>query len=161
MAQPVKTTIVSVLTFMGEKLATTLREIDMSMFCFQCQEAAKGTGCTVKGVCGKDESTAKLQDLLIYDMKGIAVLAKNLKQALFLERINDPNAPVRFKYPQKILGEKQIETYTTVELAIQEYPNLSNSKLAKKLTYSIDTIKKAKQAIKTGQLEQSRKYHQK
>jgi len=53
----------------------------MSMFCFQCQEAAKGTGCTVKGVCGKDESTAKLQDLLIYDMKGIAVLAKNLKNA--------------------------------------------------------------------------------
>ncbi len=53
----------------------------MSMFCFQCQEAAKGTGCTVKGMCGKEESTAKLQDLLIYDMKGIAVLAKNLKKA--------------------------------------------------------------------------------
>ena len=53
----------------------------MSMFCFQCQEAAKGTGCTVKGMCGKEESTAKLQDLLIYDMKGIAVLAKSLKEA--------------------------------------------------------------------------------
>ncbi|MFV0436192.1 MAG: hydroxylamine reductase [Desulfopila sp.] len=51
------------------------------MYCFQCQEAAKGTGCTVKGMCGKEESTAKLQDLLIYDMKGIAVLAKHLKQA--------------------------------------------------------------------------------
>lgn len=53
----------------------------MSMFCFQCQEAAKGTGCTVKGVCGKAESTANLQDLLIYDLRGIAVLAKSLKQA--------------------------------------------------------------------------------
>lgn len=51
------------------------------MFCFQCQEAAKGTGCTVKGVCGKQETTANLQDLLIYDLKGIAVLAKNLKAA--------------------------------------------------------------------------------
>lgn len=51
------------------------------MFCFQCQEAAKGTGCTVKGVCGKQESTANLQDLLIFDLKGIAVLAKGLKQA--------------------------------------------------------------------------------
>jgi hydroxylamine reductase len=51
------------------------------MFCFQCQEAAKGSGCTVKGVCGKEESTAKLQDLLIYDMKGIALLAKSLKAA--------------------------------------------------------------------------------
>ncbi len=53
----------------------------MAMFCFQCQEAAKGTGCTVKGVCGKQESTANLQDLLIFDLKGIAVLAKNLKEA--------------------------------------------------------------------------------
>ena len=51
------------------------------MFCFQCQETAKGTGCTVKGVCGKLESTANLQDLLIYDLKGIAVLAKGLKEA--------------------------------------------------------------------------------
>lgn len=51
------------------------------MFCFQCQETAKGTGCTVKGVCGKQESTANLQDLLIYDLKGIAVLAKGLKEA--------------------------------------------------------------------------------
>ncbi len=51
------------------------------MFCFQCQEAAKGSGCTVKGVCGKEATTAVLQDLLIYDMKGIAVLAKSLKQA--------------------------------------------------------------------------------
>ncbi len=51
------------------------------MFCFQCQEAAKGTGCTVKGVCGKEESTANLQDVLIYDLKGISVLAKGLKGA--------------------------------------------------------------------------------
>ena len=38
----------------------------MSMFCYQCQEAAKGTGCEVIGVCGKKEDVAKLQDLLIY-----------------------------------------------------------------------------------------------
>ncbi len=46
----------------------------MSMFCYQCQEAAKGTGCTVQGVCGKKENVANLQDLLIYTIKGIAVL---------------------------------------------------------------------------------------
>lgn len=51
------------------------------MFCFQCQEAAKGTGCTIKGVCGKKETTANLQDLLIFDLKGISVLAKGLKEA--------------------------------------------------------------------------------
>ncbi len=44
----------------------------MSMFCYQCQEAAKNTGCTVRGVCGKNEEVAKLQDLLIYTLKGIS-----------------------------------------------------------------------------------------
>ncbi|MDD3414727.1 MAG: hydroxylamine reductase [Lachnospiraceae bacterium] len=44
----------------------------MSMFCYQCQETAKNTGCTVKGMCGKNEEVAKLQDLLIYVCKGIA-----------------------------------------------------------------------------------------
>ncbi|HHT64945.1 MAG: hydroxylamine reductase [Caldicoprobacterales bacterium] len=42
------------------------------MFCYQCQEAAKNTGCTVRGVCGKNEEVANLQDLLIYGLKGIA-----------------------------------------------------------------------------------------
>ncbi len=49
------------------------------MFCFQCQEAAKGKGCTVKGMCGKEETTANLQDLLIFNLKGISVLARELK----------------------------------------------------------------------------------
>jgi hydroxylamine reductase len=44
----------------------------MGMFCYQCQEAAKGTGCDIRGVCGKNEEVAKLQDLLIYSLKGIA-----------------------------------------------------------------------------------------
>ncbi len=44
----------------------------MSMFCFQCQETAMNKGCTVKGVCGKEEHVAKLQDLLIYTVKGIS-----------------------------------------------------------------------------------------
>lgn len=43
----------------------------MSMFCYQCQETAKGTGCEIRGVCGKTEEVAKLQDLLLYTLKGI------------------------------------------------------------------------------------------
>jgi len=46
------------------------------MFCFQCQETVKNQGCMVKGVCGKEETTAQLQDLLIYNLKGIAYLAE-------------------------------------------------------------------------------------
>lgn len=49
------------------------------MFCFQCQETAKNQGCTVKGVCGKENDTANLQDLLIYNLKGIGVIASQAK----------------------------------------------------------------------------------
>ncbi len=57
-------------------LLTFRKEIIMSMFCNQCQETAKNEACTVNGVCGKKGDTAKLQDLLIYITKGIAVVAK-------------------------------------------------------------------------------------
>lgn len=50
------------------------------MFCFQCQETAKNQGCTVRGVCGKPENTAGLQDLLIYLCKGISVYGEKLKE---------------------------------------------------------------------------------
>ena len=42
----------------------------MSMYCYQCQETAKGTGCTVRGVCGKTEDVAHSQDGLVYVLKG-------------------------------------------------------------------------------------------
>jgi hydroxylamine reductase len=45
------------------------------MFCFQCEQTAKGEGCTKIGVCGKTPDTAALQDLLIYAVKGLAVVA--------------------------------------------------------------------------------------
>jgi hydroxylamine reductase len=45
----------------------------MNMFCFQCQEAAKGVGCTIKGVCGKEPELANIMDVLMYQMRGIAV----------------------------------------------------------------------------------------
>jgi len=42
------------------------------MYCFQCEQVAKGEACTTVGVCGKDQPTAELQDLLIHSLKGIA-----------------------------------------------------------------------------------------
>lgn len=44
------------------------------MFCNQCQETAKNTGCTIKGVCGKSEDTSNIQDLLIYACMGLSRL---------------------------------------------------------------------------------------
>jgi len=59
------------------------------MFCYQCQETAKGTGCTTIGVCGKDAETSGLQDLLIHTDKGVAayssVLRKNGKAKELIE----------------------------------------------------------------------------
>jgi len=47
-----------------------------TMFCFQCQETLKNSGCTKRGVCGKEEPTANMQDLLIHTLKGIALHAR-------------------------------------------------------------------------------------
>src|SRR6056297_1319987 len=52
----------------------------MSMFCYQCQETAKNVGCTVRGVCGKDDNTANHMDVLVYTVKGLAYMAQ--KKAL-------------------------------------------------------------------------------
>src|SRR6056297_1282937 len=52
----------------------------MSMFCYQCQEAAGNEGCTVRGVCGKTEDVANLQDLLIYVLKRISYYAQKAKE---------------------------------------------------------------------------------
>lgn len=52
----------------------------MSMFCFQCQEAAKGTGCTIKGVCGKTPEVAGIQDVMMYFLRGLSVYAEMGRQ---------------------------------------------------------------------------------
>ena len=52
----------------------------MGMFCFQCEQTSKSTGCTSYGVCGKDPETAALQDLLVYAAKGISQYAHRARQ---------------------------------------------------------------------------------
>ena len=55
------------------------------MFCFQCQETAKNQGCAIRGVCGKPEETADVQDLLIEVCKGISFFGIRLKE---IETVN-------------------------------------------------------------------------
>ncbi len=52
----------------------------MSMFCYQCEQTAKGTGCTIQGVCGKDPNVAALQDLLVHAVKGLGMVAHRAGQ---------------------------------------------------------------------------------
>jgi hydroxylamine reductase len=53
----------------------------MDMFCYQCEQTAKGTACTNTGVCGKDAEVAALQDLLVFRLRGIAYFAHRARQA--------------------------------------------------------------------------------
>ncbi|OGD14091.1 hydroxylamine reductase [Candidatus Atribacteria bacterium RBG_19FT_COMBO_35_14] len=50
------------------------------MFCYQCQETLAGSGCTARGVCGKTDDVARLQDLLIYLLKGISFYSSKLRK---------------------------------------------------------------------------------
>jgi hydroxylamine reductase len=61
----------------------------MSMFCYQCQETAGGKGCTIRGVCGKNEEVAKLQDLLVYTLKGISEIV--VKGKLDVSQLGETN----------------------------------------------------------------------
>jgi len=61
----------------------------MSMFCYQCEQTAKGTGCTVAGVCGKDARTAALQDLLMQVAEGVSQYAHAARQLGVVDREAD------------------------------------------------------------------------
>ena len=50
------------------------------MFCYQCEQTSKGTGCTISGACGKDPDVAALQDLLIHGLKGIGQYAHRARK---------------------------------------------------------------------------------
>ncbi len=64
----------------------------MSMFCYQCQETARGTGCEARGICGKTEEVAKLQDLLIYTLKGISDII--IKGKVDISKLDETNYEV-------------------------------------------------------------------
>jgi hydroxylamine reductase len=64
----------------------------MGMFCFQCQEAAKGVGCQIKGVCGKQDDVANLQDLLLFVLKGISYYTLQLREQGYKDK--DPDVVV-------------------------------------------------------------------
>ena len=52
----------------------------MSMFCYQCQETSKGTGCSIMGVCGKTPEVSNIQDLLLFVARGVAVYNNELRK---------------------------------------------------------------------------------
>lgn len=104
----------------------------MGMFCYQCQETARGTGCEVRGVCGKTEEVAKLQDLLIYTMKGISEIV--VKGKLDVSKMDDVNYEVLSSLFMTITNanfdgesiEKQINKMISVRNALRKTVSVSS-----------------------------------
>ena len=78
----------------------------MGMSCNQCQESVHGTGCTVRGVCGKDEPTAQLQDVLVYATEGVALAAEGMAESGhnhgFMQKIMSLLAPSSKKSEESV-----------------------------------------------------------
>lgn len=83
------------------------------MFCYQCEQTAKGTGCTVQGVCGKSPDVAALQDLLLYTLMGLSQVAVKGRKAGVSERdVNEFTVKAAFS------------TLTNVDFDPQRFVNL-------------------------------------
>lgn len=100
----------------------------MSMFCYQCQETAKGTGCTVRGVCGKPDDVAKMQDLLIYVLKGISVYGREARKVNIIDEEAD-----------KFIMESLFSTITNV--------NFDKQFFVEKVKQGLALREKVKQAL--------------
>jgi len=67
------------------------------MFCNQCEQTAKGQGCTVRGVCGKSHEVATLQDMLGHSLKGLGLVAHEARRAGVIdEKVNRFTAEALF-----------------------------------------------------------------
>ena len=85
------------------------------MFCYQCEQTAKGTGCTVQGVCGKSPDVAALQDLLLYTLMGLSQVAVEGRKVGVSERdVNEFTVKAAFS------------TLTNVDFDPQRFVNLIN-----------------------------------
>ncbi|AEE15196.1 Hydroxylamine reductase [Thermodesulfobium narugense DSM 14796] len=116
------------------------------MFCYQCEQAAKGVGCEIQGVCGKDETTSNLQDLLIFSLESLSSVVQSAKevgievnetlghfvcQALFSTLTNVNFDPERLKDWIKSVEQKRDDLKKSVtERSKIEFSDIANFKFA-------------------------------
>lgn len=119
----------------------------MGMFCYQCQETAKNSGCTIQGVCGKKADTANLQDKLIQQLKIIACtlkpsleLGRFICNSLFMTITNanfdDARINKQIAEAQKLLGGKTCDA----PLGVLSAENEDVRSLRELLTYGLKGI---------------------
>ncbi|MDD2647170.1 MAG: hydroxylamine reductase [Eubacteriales bacterium] len=115
----------------------------MSMFCYQCQETAGGKGCTVRGVCGKTEDVARLQDLLIYTLKGISEIV--VKGKIDATKLGDVNYQVLSSLFMTITNanfdDSAIEHHIRKMIAVRDElkKSVSTDILHDAVTFSVDS----------------------
>ncbi len=85
------------------------------MFCNQCEQTAKGKGCTVLGVCGKNETVADLQDLLIHALTGLALFANQGRSKGIVDKETD-----------KFVMEAVFSTLTNVDFDPERFVKMLN-----------------------------------
>jgi hydroxylamine reductase len=85
------------------------------MFCYQCEQTAKGTGCTKVGVCGKQPDVAALQDLLIYALKGLSLVA-----------VEGRKAGINAKELNAFTSKAAFSTLTNVDFDRDRFPVMIN-----------------------------------
>ena len=83
------------------------------MFCNQCEQTAKGTGCTITGVCGKNEDIQSLQESLVYSLKGIAAYAFHARELGYKDEQVDA-----------FMHEALFKTLTNVDFSLTSHVNL-------------------------------------
>ena len=102
--------------------------MENKMFCFQCQETAKGTGCTMRGVCGKLPETAALQDLLVYVTKCRSAVTTQLRaegkevgeQVNHLVSLNLFTTITNANFDDEAITAKIVETLTCKEQLLKQ-----------------------------------------
>ena len=98
------------------------------MFCYQCQETAGNKGCALKGVCGKDFTTANLMDLLIFNLKGIAIITTEARKA---------GVNLDYRTADKTIMESLFATITNA--------NFDYSSIAKRVTHTFNLKKQLRE----------------
>ncbi len=86
----------------------------LDMFCYQCSQTARGTGCTVKGVCGKEPIVARLQDNLLFAIKGISAYLYHARELGY----SDPEVDA-------FIEKGFFSTLTNVNFDPEEFLNLA------------------------------------
>ena len=106
---------------------------EINMFCYQCQETAGCTGCTVKGVCGKTPEVARIQDLLVYVTKGISEVTTKLraegktisKEDNHLITLNLFTTITNANFDDEAITAKIVETLTCKEQLLKQLDDTS------------------------------------